>query len=71
MPRFSKEKMVARITADGRADMIDDEVISIMDNLDGCEASASCWRRQVYDEPVLWVVGKNGEGQYVNEDDCI
>ncbi len=68
---FSKEKMIERITNEGRADMIDDQIIAIMDNLDGRWASPSCWRRQVYDEPVLWVVGKDGNGKYVNEDDCI
>lgn len=67
---FKKEKMVARVTKEGRAEMIDDEVIEMMDNLDGCFASTNCWRRVVYGEPVLWVVGKNGEGAYVNENDC-
>lgn len=68
--KFSKERMIRRLTEDGRADQITDEVMMIMDNLDGCEASPSCWRRRVYDEPVLWVKGKDGDGQYVNEDDC-
>lgn len=71
MIRFSKQLMIDRLTAEGRADAITDEVIRIMDNLDGQEASASCWKRQVYDEPVYWVVGKDGSGEYVNENDCI
>ena len=69
--KFSKEKMIARLTAEGRADAITDGIIAIMDNLDGQEASASCWKRQVYDEPVLYVYGKDGHGEYVNEEDCI
>ena len=68
--KFSKQKMIDRVTKEGNANMIDDEVLKIMDNLDGCQATTSCWRRQVYDEPVLWVIGKDGTGQYVNEDDC-
>lgn len=68
--KFSKQKMIDRVTKEGKANMIDDEVLKIMDNLDGCQATISCWRRQVYDEPVLWVIGKDGTGQYVNEDDC-
>ena len=68
---FSKQKMIDRLTVEGRADAITDEVIRIMDNLDGQEASASCWNRQVKDEPVYWVVGKDGSGEYVNELDCI
>lgn len=67
---FKKELMVARLTKEGRADQITEEIIKIMDNLDGQPATASCWNRQVYDEPVLWVVGKDGNGEYVNEADC-
>ena len=67
---FSKQKMIDRITSEGRTDMITDEVVSIMDNLDGQEAVSNCWNRQVYGDPVLWVVGKDGKGNYVNEDDC-
>ena len=68
--KFSKEMMIKRITEEGMAEMLDEPTLAIMDNLDGQEATASCWRRQVYMEPVLWVVGKNGEGNYVNEKDC-
>ncbi len=68
--KFSKQKMVERITAQGMADAITPDIIRIMDNLDGQEAISSCWRRQVYDEPVYWVVGKDGNGEYVNEQDC-
>lgn len=67
---FSKKRMVYRLTSEGLADQITDEIMAIMDNLDGQEASASCWRRTVYEEPVLWVVGKDGKGEYVNEEDC-
>ena len=70
MLTFKKEKMIARLTADGRAEEITPEIVGIMDNLDGQAASASCWRRQVYDEPVLWVIGKDGKGEYVFEGDC-
>lgn len=68
---FSKKKMIERVTANGMADMIDEGVIEIMDNLDGCEAIENCWNRRVFNQPVLWVVGKDGTGNYVNEADCI
>ena len=71
MPRFSKTKMVERLTREGRADAINDEIEAIMDNLDGQPADASCWRRRVYGEPVYFVTGKDGSGHYVNENDCI
>lgn len=69
--KFSKQKMIERLTAEGRADAITEGIITIMDNLDGQEATASCWKRQVYGEPVLYVYGKDGQGEYVNEADCI
>ena len=68
--KFYKEKMIERVTNEGRADLITPDVIEIMDNLDGCDANPSCWERQVHGEPVYWVVGKDGTGQYVNEKDC-
>lgn len=69
--KFSKEAMIKRLTEDGRADMITDDIIAIMDNLDGQEASENCWNRQVKGEPVLWVIGKDGHGEYVAEADCV
>ena len=68
---FDKGRMIARLKEEGREDMIDDGILAIMDNLDGCEAKEYCWERYVNDEPVYWVVGKDGTGQYVNENDCI
>ena len=71
MLKFSKEKMIKRVTKDGKADLITPEMLAIMDNLDGCPVSTQCWRRTVYNEPVYWVVGKDGTGTYVNEKDVI
>lgn len=69
--KFSKEKMIERITAEGREDMLTPDVISIMNNLDGQEAHTQCWKRVVMDEPVFYVIGKDGNGEYVNENDCL
>lgn len=68
--RFSKDLMLKRLEAEGRLSEVDDESLAVMDNLDGQEATASCWNRVVYGEPVLYVKGKDGEGAYVNEADC-
>ena len=68
--RFSKARMVERLEQNGLAGQITSEIIAIMDNLDGQEASENCWNRRVLDEPVLWVVGKDGKGEYVYEGDC-
>lgn len=70
MKRFSKELMIKRLEKEGLGSKINDEIIKIMDDLDGQEVSDYCWNRQVYNEPVYWCIGKSGEGQYVNELDC-
>lgn len=69
--KFSKEKMVARITKEGRADQLTDEILKILDDLDGQETISSNWRRVVRDEPVFLVIGRSGASMYVNENDCI
>lgn len=68
---FKKKRMIARLIIEGLDDLITPDIEDIMDDLDGCEASPSCWARQVRDEPVLWCVGKSGVGREVNEADCI
>lgn len=68
--RFKKKLMIARLKKEGLSDKITPEIEKIMNNLDGCEATSSCWNRRVFDDPVLYVVGKDGTGQYVNENDC-
>ena len=70
MAKFSKQMMIDRLTKEGLADKIDEGILAIMDNLDGQEATTACWNRQVYGEPVLWCIGKDGEGHLVNENDC-
>ena len=45
-------------------------IIKILDDMDGQYATPSCWRRQVHGDPVMYVVGRSGEGRYVNENDC-
>ena len=69
--KFSKQKMLERIEAQGMMNMVGEKELAVMDNLDGMECDASCWRRVVYHEPVYWCIGKDGNGEYVNENDCI
>lgn len=69
--KFSKQKMIDRLTAAGKADVIDEFVMEIMDDLDGQEVSTACWQRRVMGLPVFWVIGKSGGGTYVNENDCV
>ena len=68
---FKKEKMIARIKAEGREEALEHpDVKRILEDLDGCEVEKNCWRRVVHGEPVYWVVGRNGTQEYVNEADC-
>lgn len=70
MKVFSKEKMIKRLEKEGRANKIDNEIIAIMDNLDGQPVTTNSWNRQVKGEPVLACIGKDGKYYEVNEDDC-
>ena len=68
---FSKQKMIERLTAEGRADAITEDIIAIMDDLDGQPVSTNSWNRQVYDEPVYTCLSKSGSHFDVNENDCV
>jgi hypothetical protein len=65
--KFRKQKMIDRLTQEGKADQITKEIEEIMDDLDGQEVDTQCWDRQVKGEPVYWCVGKSGKGEYVHE----
>lgn len=67
---FRKQKMIDRLTSEGRYDEIDDNEMEIMELLDGHEATDICWDRQIYGMPVMYVRLEDGTGYYVNEDDC-
>lgn len=68
---FSKEKMIERLKKEGRADGINEEVLAIMDNLDGQPVGTNSWHRRVYGEPVYTCHGKDGKDLDVNENDCV
>ena len=67
---FRKQKMIDRLTKEGLKDKITEEIIAIMDDLDGQRADENCWNRRVKGEHVYYVKGKSGKGEYVNEKDC-
>lgn len=68
---FSKDKMIERLKREGRADGINEEILAIMDNLDGQPVGSNSWHRQVYGEPVYTCKGKDGKDIDVNENDCV
>lgn len=67
---FSKQKMIDRLTKEGRANMITDEIMEILDNLDGQPVGTNSWNRQVKGEPVYSCTGKDGKCMDVYEGDC-
>lgn len=62
--------MIERIIKEGKAEMLTEEILEIMDNLDGQECHFNSWRRQVYGEAVLACYGKDGTIMDVAEVDC-
>lgn len=68
---FSKERMIKRLKLEGRFKDLPDEILSIMDNLDGQPVGTNSWNRQVMSAPVYTCKGKDGKSYDVNEEDCV
>lgn len=70
MKVFSKEKMLARVEAEGMSQFVDEECLKIMDMLDGKEAKKNDFKALVFDE--LEYVVRVGDKSYpVHPDDVI
>jgi len=68
---FRMEKMVSRLTAEGRKDEIRPEDYELMKELDGKKGSDYNFRSVVYGENVVWIDCDGGiDGVYVNAADC-
>ena len=67
--KFSKAKMIARLEQEGRAHLIDDESIKIMDELDGKEAVKNDFKALIYGVEEYYVHTENGNYP-VNKLDC-
>lgn len=63
---FSMKKMMKRLKAEGREHLVEPQFKNLMYELDGHKASARCWRRVVYGQPVMYCCG-----HLVNELDCV
>lgn len=70
---FSKEKMIERLKVEGLWEdaSTNEEVLGILDNLDGQDVGTNSWQRQVYGYPVYTCEGKDGKSYDVNENDCV
>ena len=67
--KFSKAKMIERLTNEGRASQIDTEVMHIMDKLDGKEAEKNHYKALIHDEEEYFV-RVDGVSYPVNKLDC-
>ena len=68
--KFYKSMMMDRLKAEGRIHEIDAIAENIMNDLDQCDVTTSCWERAVNNRHVYWCVGKSGVGYLVAEVDC-
>ena len=68
---FRKRKMLDRLAAEGRMDLVGPDELACMDMLDGLEGTDINWRAQVYGEPLVLITHpKTHESIYVNIADC-
>ncbi len=67
--KFVAEKMKQRLIAEGRGEMITEEITNIMKKLDGKEVRKNNFKALVYDE-VEYEATVDGESYPVNIDDC-
>ena len=72
MPKiFRKAKMLARVEAEGKSDLLNDITRDIMDRLDGRPCEPNRWRQTVYGEKDAWFCTDATGLQYpVNINDC-
>ena len=70
MKIFSKQKMMERLEKEGRAHLVDEDSVKIMDMLDGKEAVKNDFKALIYGE-LEYFVRVNGENYAVNPNDCI
>ena len=66
---FSANKMKTRLIAEGKEAMITDEILSIMNKLDGKEVEKNRFKALVHDE-IEYGTTVNGEYYTVNINDC-
>lgn len=70
MITFSKDKMIARVKAEGKGDMLDQPTLAMMDMLDGLEAHPNRWRQTVHGEENAYYCELDGKQIPVNLLDC-
>ena len=68
---FRKTKMLARITAEGKSNLLNTATLDFMDRLDGHACHPNLWRQTVYGETDAWYCTDSNGNQYpININDC-
>lgn len=75
MMKFSAEKMLARVKDEGLEHMLDDDVIELINKLDGKVGNDYNWEAFVKGHDVVWIPGdqlpdEDFAGTYVARCDC-
>lgn len=70
--RFSKGKMLARLTKEGRMHMVGPEELALMDKLDGKVGNDYNWESVTNGANLVWIPADDEleEGTYVSRLDC-
>lgn len=64
---FRAQKMIDRVKAEGRGDMLDEATLKTINSLDGKIGTDYNWQSVVHDENLVWIE----EAQmYANKNDC-
>lgn len=68
---FKAQKMINRITKEGRANLLDEATLKFIKSLDNKIGSTYNWRSQVYGEDVVYIIkDSDQDGVYVARCDC-
>lgn len=74
MRTFRADKMLARVKAEGKEHLLDEETVALIKSLDGKQGSDYNWESFVNDNPLVWIapeeLGGDFKGTYVALCDC-
>lgn len=64
---FRAQKMIDRIKAEGRGELLDEATLKTIWSLDGKVGTDYNWQSVVHDENLVWIEDAK---MYVNKNDC-
>ena len=69
---FRAEKMIKRLKAEGRGNLLTKEIVDKINALDGKKGNDYNYRSVVFGDPFVWIEAQEGlpDGEYVALCDC-